>query len=83
VGGVVGGVAALVAVASGIYFWRRNRRDPAKTELDKNSAYVAQGFRAQLPVQELSGPELPQKNHVTEVSGDHAVYEVMGSEAYR
>jgi hypothetical protein len=83
VGGVVGGVGALVAVASGIYFWRRNRRDPVKTELHKNNAYVAQDFNAQLPVQELGAPELPQKNHVTEVLGDHPVYEIMGSQTYR
>lgn len=72
-----------MALAAGIYFWRRERRSPVQIELPRAGAYVAQGYNAQLPVPELSELDLPQKKHVAEVAGDHGVHEIMGSEVHR
>jgi hypothetical protein len=83
VGGVLGGVAALVAVAAGIYFWRRKRRDPVRAEQPGYSAHSAQGYNSHLLLQELNGPEPIRKGYVAEVAGDHGGHEIMGSEVYR
>ena len=80
---MLGGVAALVAVAAGIYFWRRKRRDPVLAEKPGGSAHSVQGYNTYFPVQGPRGTELAQKVQVAEVAGDDGVHEIMGSEVYR
>jgi hypothetical protein len=73
----------LVAVAAGIYFCRRNRRNPVAAEKPGDGAYLAPGYNTHFPMQGFNGTELEQKVQVAEVAGDRGVHEIMGSEVYR